>query len=106
VSFKDLVAEGGHKVSARRENNATVWLRVVAARDGALRVRDNFGGRAPVWSRPGAVKAGDDFVFVVKAGDVIEATLPKPAALPPAPADAMLDDVPRAPKHPGIPMKY
>ena len=106
AAFTDLVAEGGHTVSARRENNATVWLRVTAARDGELRIRDNFGGRAPQWIRGSGKKSGDDFVFTVKAGDIVEATLPKPAAIPPAPADAMLDDVPRAPKDPGIRMTY
>ena len=34
VAFTDLRAEGGHKVSARRENNATTWLRIVAGKDG------------------------------------------------------------------------
>jgi len=106
AAFTDLVAQGGHKVSAKRENNATVWLRVTAARDGELRIRDNFGGRVPAWTRAGARKSADDFVFTVKTGDIIEATLPKPAAWPPAPADAMLDDVALPPKHPGIPMKY
>ena len=47
ASFDDLRAEGGHRVSARRENNATVWLRVTAGHDGVVRIRDNFGGRAP-----------------------------------------------------------
>lgn len=106
AAFTDLVAEGGHQVSARRENNATTWLRVVAARDGEVRIRDNFGGRAPAWNRAGARRVGDDYVFAVKAGDVIEATLPKPAAVPPAPANACLEDVVQAPKDPGVPMKY
>jgi alpha-L-fucosidase 2 len=106
AAFTDLVAEGGHKVSAKREHNATVWLRVVAAHDGEVRIRDNFGGRPPHWTGAVPRKTGDDFVFAVKAGDVIEATLARPAALPPAPADAMLDDVPRPPQHPGLPMRY
>lgn len=106
AAFTDLVAEGGHKVSAKRENNATVWLRVQVARDGELHLRDNFGGRTPTWNRAGAKKVGDDYVFAVKSGDVIEATFEKPAAVPPAPADAFLDEVPKPPKNPGIPMKY
>ncbi|MEO6873332.1 MAG: glycoside hydrolase N-terminal domain-containing protein [Opitutaceae bacterium] len=106
AAFTDLVAEGGHTVSARRENNATVWLRVKAARDGELRIRDNFGGRAPQWSRAGAKKAGDDFVFTVKNGEIIEAMLAKPAAIPPAPADAFLDDVPKPPNNFGTRMVY
>ncbi len=106
AEFTDLVAEGGHKVSARREHNATVWFAVTAARDGELRVRDNFGGRRPQWSRRDGKKSGDDFVFTVKAGDRIEATLPRPEVIPPPPADAMLDDVPKPPKDPGIRMTY
>ena len=106
AAFTDLVAEGGHKVSARREHNATTWLRVVAGRAGELRIRDNFGGRAPAWSKGAPRKSGDDFVFTVKSGDVIEATLPKPAGVPPAPANAWLDDVPKPPQNPGVRMKY
>jgi alpha-L-fucosidase 2 len=87
ASFRDLRAEGGHRVSARRENNATTWLRVVAGRDGALRIRDNFGGRAPLWSRAGVRKAGSDFEIALKRGEAVEATLARPAAAPPAPAD-------------------
>lgn len=109
ASFQNLVAEGGHRVSARREANATVWLRVVAGVDGKLRIRDNFGGRVPQWNQP-ASRDGDDFVFEVEAGAVIEATLPKPAAIPPppasppAPADRWDGAMPLAPLDPGVPM--
>jgi alpha-L-fucosidase 2 len=106
AAFTNLAAEGGHTVSARRENNATTWLRVTAGQAGELRIRDNFGGRTPQWSRAGVKKDGDDFVFNVTAGEVIEAVLPRPAAPPPAPADAFLDDVPKAPKDFGTRMKY
>jgi len=104
AEFTDLVAEGGHKVSARRENNATTWFRITAAREGELRIRDNFGGRVPAWIRPGVRKVGHDYVFTVKAGGVIEATLPKPATVPPAPDGAYLDEVPKPPTTPGVPM--
>ncbi|MDB6169479.1 MAG: hypothetical protein JWM88_2343 [Verrucomicrobia bacterium] len=104
AAFANLIAEGGHRVSAARENNATTWLQVVAGRDGELRIRDNFGGRTPEWNRPNVTKTGDDFVFRVKARDTISATLPKPASIPPPPPDAFLDDVPVAPKSPGVPM--
>ncbi len=110
ASFNNLVAEGGHQVSARRENNATTWLRVIAGASGKLRIRDNFEGRAPQWDRTGVSRDGDDFMFTVKKGDVIEATWSKPAQLPPAPpsppapADGWLDQVPTPPKDPGVPM--
>lgn len=109
ASFRDLATEGGHRVSARRENNATTWLRVVAGAAGELRIRDNFGGRVPQWNRS-ANRDGDDFVFVVEPGDVIEAALPKPVAIPPrpasppAPADRWDGDMPLAPIDPGVPM--
>lgn len=88
VSFDDLRAEGGHRVSARRENNATTWIRVVAGSDGVLRIRDNFEGREPVWSRDGVKKAGENFEVALKRGQALEATLAKPANIPPEPANA------------------
>ncbi len=87
ASFDDLRAEGGHRVSARRENNATTWFRIVAGSDGRLRIRDNFGGREPQWNRDGVSRTGDDFEFVLKRGEVLEATLTKPGTTPPPPAD-------------------
>ena len=90
ASFDDLRAEGGHRISAKRQNNATTWLRVVAGRDGLLRIRDNFSGRVPKWDRRGVKKAGDNFEIVIKKGESIEATLPKPKEIPAAPRDQAL----------------
>ncbi len=104
AAFVNLIAEGGHRVSATRENNATTWLQVVAASDGEVRIRDNFGGRTPQWNRHVLRKEGDDFIFKVRARDIISATLPKPAAVPAAPANAFLDEIPVAPKDPGVKM--
>jgi len=87
AAFANLRAEGGHRVSARRENNATTWFRIVAGRDGTVKVRDNFGGRPPVWSREGVPMNGRDYVVRLRAGESIEATLPKPDRIPPAPAN-------------------
>lgn len=87
AAFEDLRAEGGHRVSARRENNTTTWFRIVAERDGSIRVRDNFGGATPVWNRPGVRKVGADYEITLRRGEAVEATLPKPAVIPPAPAD-------------------
>ena len=87
ASFDDLRAEGGHKVSAKRENNVTTWFRIVAGRDSVVRIRDNFGGRTPQWSRGGVTKAGNHYEVSMKRNDVLEATLPKPDRLPAAPAD-------------------
>jgi len=106
ASFADLVVEGGHRVSARREVNATVWLRVVAAVDGDLRVRDNFGDREATWNRSPTRKDGEDFIFAVNVGEEVEATWPVPTELSPPPPNAYLDDVPSPPPHPGFPMTY
>lgn len=78
ASFEDLRAEGGYKVSARREDNATTWFRIVAGRSGLLSVRDNFGGRQIKWSRDGVNRAGDNFEVHLKKGEAIEGSLPRP----------------------------
>jgi alpha-L-fucosidase 2 len=88
ASFDDLRAEGGHRVSAKREHNATTWFRIVAGRDGIVTLRDNFDGREPKWSRGGVKKIGDNFELLMKRGEVLEATLPKPEKVPSAPVDA------------------
>jgi alpha-L-fucosidase 2 len=82
ASFEHLRAEGGHKISARRENNGTTWFRLVAGRSGILRVRDNFGGRQIKWSRDGVNRAGDNFEVHLRKGEAIEASLPKPLQIP------------------------
>lgn len=87
AAFADLRAEGGHRVSARRENNATTWFRTVAGRDGVLRIRDNFGGREPKWNRPGVIKVKENYEVTLKKDEAIEATLPKVGQIPPAPAN-------------------
>ncbi len=88
ASFEDLRAEGGHRVSARRQSNATVWLKVVAGREGTVRIRDNFAGRAPTWSREGVRKVGANWEVVLRRGESVEATFPAPGSIPPRPADA------------------
>ena len=87
AAFEDLRAEGGHRISARRENNATVWLRLVAGSDGPVRLLDNFGGRTARWSREGMKRVGESLEFSLRRGETLEATWPKPAAIPPAPAE-------------------
>jgi alpha-L-fucosidase 2 len=79
ASFQDLRAEGGYRVSARRDNSATSWLRVLAARDGWVKIRDNFAGRPLTWSRPGVRKTGDNFEVYLKRGQSIEGSLSGPA---------------------------
>ncbi len=87
VSFDQLRAEGNHRVSARRENNATTWLRVVAGRDGCVRIRDNFGGRTPEWNCDDVRKRSEDFEVVLRRGEAVEASLPRPDSPAPRPDD-------------------
>lgn len=87
ASFADLHAEGGHIVSARRENNATTWFRITAGHDGMLRLRDNFGNREPKWVQGKLVKQDGFYQANVRKGEVIEASFDKPAEPPAAPPD-------------------
>ena len=88
ASFEELRAEGGHRVSARRENNATTWFKIVAAHDGLIRIRNNFGGRVPHWNRSGVKQVNGNFEIQCKAGATIEATFPTPQEIPAAPQNA------------------
>jgi alpha-L-fucosidase 2 len=88
ASFDNLRAEGGHRVSARREKNATTWIRLVPESNGLIRIRDDFGGRVPHWNRSGVKKVNGNFEIECKAGSAIEATLPVPKEITPAPANA------------------
>lgn len=76
AAFDDLRAEGGYRVSARRENGVTVWLKVTASCKNPVKIRDNFGGRQPVWNRPGMQKTGQDWQCRLGAGEVLEARFP------------------------------
>lgn len=94
ASFMNLRAEGGHRVSARRENNATTWFRIVAGSDGPLRILDNFSGVEPRWNRENVKKIGGCFEITARKGDLIEGFLPKPAAIPAPPPDLAAPVVP------------
>ena len=75
ASFDDLRAEGGHRVSARREGGRTTWFRIIAGRDGVVRIRDTFGAGTLQWSKAGARKVGDDYEVTLKRGETLEATI-------------------------------
>ncbi len=75
ASFSRLRAEGGHLVSARREDGRTVWFEVIGGRDGVVRVRDNFGGRSPRWSIEGVRRDGRDFLVPIKRGEPVQCWL-------------------------------
>ena len=75
ASFRDLRAEGGFRVSARRENAATTWLQVAATRDGLLRIADNFAGRTPQWSVGAVNRVDGNYEVRLKKGQTLEAVL-------------------------------
>ena len=72
VQFKDLRAEGGWKVSARRELGSTQWVSVVSPRGGALVLRNPFGAGAAKWSVPDVERRGDDYVVTLPPGALLE----------------------------------
>lgn len=80
ASFSDLRAEGGHRVSAIRENNSTTFVKVVAGRDGTVRIRANFDDREPRWSVDDVVKFGNDFHLTMRRGEMVTATLEREPA--------------------------
>ena len=90
ASFNDLRAEGGHRVTARRENNATTWFRIKAGSNGLVKIRDNFGGREPKWNRKGVRKVGENFEIKLKKGQLLEATLSVPTEIPASPSNAAI----------------
>ncbi len=83
ASFADLRAEGGHRVSAKRKNNATTWFRIVAGNTGPVRIRDNFGGPSRSGTSRCKRKSGADFVVKFKtrpdAGSPVADTCANPA---------------------------
>ena len=87
ASFNDLRCEGGFRVSARRENNATVWFQITAQNDATARIRDNFNARPVKWNLPNVTKVGDQFEIPLKKGQTLQATLEKPTVTPPPPID-------------------
>jgi alpha-L-fucosidase 2 len=76
VGFEDLRVEGAFRVSARRENGRTVWVRVRAEKGGDLRLRDPFPGTKIKWNRPGVKKVKDDYQCYLKPGEVLEGSDP------------------------------
>jgi alpha-L-fucosidase 2 len=88
AAFRDLRAEGGHLVSAIRKNNATVWIKIVAGKNGLLRIRDNFGGRKPNWNTDKIKKVCENYEIDLQKGETIEAEFAEPTAIPEAPSNA------------------
>lgn len=74
ASFASLRAEGAFRVSAARRAGLTQHVRIVAERDGPVRLRDPFPGRPASWSRDDIERCGDELVCELCAGDMLEGT--------------------------------
>ncbi len=75
ASFRDLRAEGGFRVSAKREKGKTVWVRIEATADGMCSIRNPFEGQASIWNRKNMEKNGDILRCSMKKGEFLEAWL-------------------------------
>ncbi len=78
AEFRDLRAEGGHVVSARRDGGRTAWLRVTAGRSGPLRIADPFADQPARWTLDGAAispapNAAGQYEIALKKGQALEA---------------------------------
>ena len=72
VSFRDLRAEGGHRVSASRAKGRLVSLEIIPGRTGVLPVKDTFGGMKLQWSVSGVTKRGDLYLVPIRKGSVVK----------------------------------
>ena len=70
AAFDGLRAQGGFKVSARREDGRTTRVSVEATVDQRLRLRNPFADQFFQMSRP-AAKSGDLLVWDLKAGESV-----------------------------------
>ncbi len=73
VSFNNLRAEGGYKVSAIRKNNKTVRFSISAGKAGIVRIRDDFNGQKPKWNYPNVHKKGNIYEVNLAKGQQLEA---------------------------------
>lgn len=73
VSFSNLRAEGGYKVSASRKNNKTVWFRIVANKAGTVRIKDDFQGEKPKWNTANVQKKKGVYEVKLSKGQKLEA---------------------------------
>ncbi len=71
VSFRDLRAEGGFRVSAERSGALTRWVDVRASAPATLRLRDPFAGADVEWSLPVHRLEGGLLEVEMKAGQVL-----------------------------------
>lgn len=73
VSFNNLRAEGGYKVSASKKDNKIVWFSIVAAKTGITRIKDTFEGQIPKWNLKKVIKDGELYKVKLFKGQKLEA---------------------------------
>lgn len=73
VSFSDLRAEGGYKVSAIRKEGKISSFSLTSKKTGTVKIKDNFNGQMPKWNIEKVKKTGDIFEINLKAGERLEA---------------------------------
>ena len=54
---------------------------------GTLRLRDEFGGRRPVFDRDDVTRQGEDWVVVLRPGERLELRFDDAPQIPPVPED-------------------
>jgi alpha-L-fucosidase 2 len=74
VEFKNLRAEGGWIISAKRKNNQTKWAKITATQDGLLILKNNFGNRTPKFNHPDVRKVDQNYQLRIKAKQSLELT--------------------------------
>ena len=75
VSFENLHAEGGFRVSARRKGGKTCSVRIQADKGGLLHLRDPFDGKDVNWSRKDVKRVGKDIECRMAPGEVLQGRL-------------------------------
>jgi len=73
AQFKDLRAEGGFKVSAKRAGGATTEVEITATCDAALKLKDPFAGSEAKWNREHR-REGGCLRFDLRPGDIVKGT--------------------------------
>jgi alpha-L-fucosidase 2 len=70
ASFKDLRAEGGFVVSAKRADGETSVVEITAKRDSVLKLKDPFGSKQGAWDHACAT-GRNCVVFELAAGETV-----------------------------------
>ena len=72
VSFNNLRAEGGYKVSAAQKDSKPAWFTIIAGKSGTVRIKDNFKGQKPKWNLTDVRKTGEIYEFSLVKGQKLE----------------------------------